>query len=1225
MASKTTYELEVKIGAATSPGWKATLGKVESGLQGVNALSNKIMTGIAAGVTAAAATATYAISNAVDTYTSFEQEMATVQSISGASATEFLSMKEAALDAGSSTVFTATEAASALEYMSLAGWDVDTSISGLMPVLELAAATGKELQTTSDLVTDSMSALKIGVDELDMYLDKLVKTNNSANTSAEQLMEALVNTGGASRVLGADLDDTITALGILANNGQKGTEAGTALNAIFVRLAGNTTAIKELNRLGVDLWDNGKFVGFQEGLERIHEALSGLDDEQQALSLKSIAGVHHYTQMSYLIDAVGNQGETDTSAWDMLEGKVANSTGALENMYDITTDTLENAQKRLESAKEDMQIRLVDVFSDDAKDFVSWLAESLPHVTESIVDFAEAHQREFAEALEGLGEGIENLWEFGIAAGQWIIRHKGAVTGALSGMATGMVLLKTATMGLNIAKFFTNPISAAVTAAGLAITAFTGIRGALRDAEEAAVSADLASHFGSIALSMEDIEQVAKHIVGSDSLTGMLNALEQFDELDSISAVMEDAVKNLDKMNWKVSIGMELTDGEKESYKKAIDDYISSAQEYAEQTQYAVSLNLEYAFGESFSEADSIEAKVTQFYADNSATLRGLAKSLNETMTEAFNDGLLDIWEIEKITNIQRQMADIQKAMAVGELEGQMSALSLEYSGKELTPESFRNLEEELNKLANESMETYKESYANNYSAIKATFEAGDMSPEEYGKAVNELQATYANDRAETQMRVMDFLLNTVYETYGDEIGQYEEVRANVIAKYSDVSYDANWINMPGSTFDTMLQDIASEGPNKESRHAVGELLESMSTSKAELYALKDEWDNLSPEIQRSVQTIIDRLEVAQGMSLTISDLRKGEDAEGLYRNIANEVHNSDDDTNMKGFVDQYYEELTGYTMTAVSGIEGSIEASKSETIQPAIDGIYAFSQEYLEQVFSQELSASTSVNLTVDPVFNMTGLAGWYNKHSSIYHNAEGGIYNSPILTTFAEEGPEAAVPLDGSPRAKQLWMHAGQILGMLPSDTLNRPYGELHQASSEIAWTEILQSRIGETEQAYHSIVNDIYNSGDSLDSRKIYNMTGHTSRYSNYSSIYHNAEGGIYNSPILTTFAEEGPEAAVPLDGSPRAKQLWMQAGQILGMLPDGTRDQVLLSGISNIGSREEAGKNVQIIFSPIITIQGSASREEVRSALTLSIDELREMLTEIQREDKRAAFG
>lgn len=1101
MASKTTYELEVRLGGSTSPSWKATLGKVSAGLQRVNSLSNKIMSGMAAGVAATAGTATYALSNAVNTYTSFEQEMATVQSISGASATEFLAMKEAALEAGSSTVFTATEAASALEYMSLAGWDVNTSISGLSPILQMAAATGKELQTTSDLVTDSMSALGLEVDELDMYLDKLVKTNNSANATAEQLMEALVKTGGASRTLGADLDDTITALGVLANNGLKGTEAGTALNAIFTRLFGNTTAIKELNKLGVDLWtDAGKFVGFEEGLDRIHAALSELDDEQAAFSLKNIAGTHYSSQMTYLLESRELNEGSDTNAWDMLEEKVTSSNGALKNMYDITTDTLLNAQKRLQSAKEDMQIRLVDVFSDDAKGFVSWLADSLPTVTESIVDFAETHEGEFAKVLEGLEDGIENLWENGIAAGKWIIQNKRLIIGALSSMAGSMGLLKAATMGINIVKFFTNPLSAGVTVAGMAITAIGGIIGAFRDAEAAATSADLASRFGEIALSMEDVERVAEHIIGSENLTGVLSSLDEFDALKSISGIMEDASKELEKTHWKLSVGMELTNDEKENYKKAIDDYITSAQEYARQAQYAVSIGMEFAFDESYANADSVGMKVQKFYQDNQSLLSQLGYELNEAVTAAFNDGIFEIYEMPVIADLQRQIAEVEKSLAIGEMDAQWALLEADYAGLALTPDSFANVLEEIDRQTEEAMEVYKEAYIKNYSAISNTHEGGGMSDAEYKEAINELNKKYESEKASVSMRGLDFALNTIYSGYNNEIGQYEEVLTNVIAKYSDTAYDnVNWTTV----FESMMQDIASEGPDKASRHAVEELIGLLDTPIAELYALIEDWDNLTPELQAAVQTRVAQIETLQGMSVNVSDLRwgKAENAEGLYRDITNKIYGSNEGASVKGYVDQYYEDLTGYTRAAAYGLESGLEASKTETIQPAIEGVYAFSQALLNEVFSQGLSVSSDVNLAVNPKLNLTG---------------------------------------------------------------------------------------------------------------------------YAENTAIMHNARGGIYNSPILTTFAEEGPEAAVPLDGSLRAKQLWMQAGQILGTLPNGTRDQVLLNGINAMDKEEDTGRSIQIIFNPSITIQGNASIDEVQSALTLSMDELREMLKEIQREDARVAF-
>lgn len=369
MAKKSTYELELKLGASLLANWNATLKKAEDGLDGLNSFADKITAGVAAGATVAAATATMAISSAVDTYKGFEQEMATVKAISGATSTEYQALKDAALDAGSSTIYTAEESASALEYMSLAGWSVQESIDGLTPILRMAAATGKDLETTSDLVTDSMSALGISVDELDTYLDKLVETNNDANTTSEELMEALIKSGGASRVLGVSLDDTITSLGVLANNGTKAEEAGTALNAIFVRLASNSSAIKELGNLKVDIWDDdGNFIGWQESLEQIDSALSNLSDEEKALSLKNIAGTEHYSQLEYLLNAVRENADGTATAWDVLKSQVSDSTGALGDMYDTTTDTLENAQAKLNSAKEDMQIRLVDVFSDDAKD-----------------------------------------------------------------------------------------------------------------------------------------------------------------------------------------------------------------------------------------------------------------------------------------------------------------------------------------------------------------------------------------------------------------------------------------------------------------------------------------------------------------------------------------------------------------------------------------------------------------------------------------------------------------------------------------------------------------------------------------------------------------------------------------------------------------------------------------------------------------------------------------
>lgn len=1111
MASKTTYELEVRLGATTSASWKTSLKQAEQGLQGLNSLSNRIMAGIAAGVTAAAATATYAISNAKETYTGFEQEMATVQSISGATAQEFVDMKDAALEAGRSTIFTAEESASALEYMSLAGWDVEESVAGLMPVLRLAAATQKDLKTTSDLVTDSMSALGIEVDDLDMYLDKLIESNNDANTSAEQLMQALVKSGGASRTLGVSLDDTITSLEVLANNGKKGEKAGTALNSIFVRLAGNATALKELDKLKVDLWDDqGKFVGFEESLTRINEAMSQMTDEERAASLKNVAGTHYYSQMAYLLDAVKevtDENGVTTTAWKELESQVADSSGALDRMYGITTDTLLNAEKRLQSAKEDMQIKITDVFSDDAKEFVGWLAEKLPEATDSIVDFAEEHKGEFADALENLGEGIEDLWDNGIAVGKWIVKNRGSITGALGGIASGIIAVKGAMTGIKIAEMLTNPLSAAMTAAGLAAVAIGGVAGAIKDAEREAKDANLAEHFGDIALSMEDIERAAEYIVSSDNLTGVATALEEFGKLDELSGTMEDAVSALEKMNWKVSIGMELTEEEQDEYKKAIEDFVNAANDYALQAKYSVSINMDLAFDEGDLGQSDITTKVNQFYEDKYQELTALGTDLNEAATDAFNDGLLEIDEINVISDLQTQMANIEKELAVGELEANLSVLQMDYSGKKLDAESFAKLQEELDAQVEAATSAYKEAYTKNYSAIAASHEGGYLTDSEYTAALQELKDNLASEIAEVEMKALQFQVNTINEGYSSEIWQYNQAVEDALEKYNEQTVD--WENQPVIMWDAVMEEIRKNGPDKATKQAIAELLEAMSGSIDELYALKDDWGSLDEETQKQLTELFQSIETLQGITNYNKLFGSEGDVEGLTRDVANKVENSDEYGSIKGWVDQYYEDLVGYSKeTATAALENTVETSKEETVKPIIEGMYAWSQETIDEYFSRGFN--TEADLSVKLNTSLRGL---------------------PTLNGLS---------------------------------TYSLP-------------------------------------------------------------DIKHNALGGIWNTPILTTFAEEGPEAAIPIDGSDRAKRLWAETGQLLGTLPQGNRDGEVLAGVSRADQKTGSGSSIQVSYNPVITVRGNASKEDITEALSLSLDDLRAMLAEIQREDMRVSFA
>ena len=222
---------------------------------------------------AATATAVAGVAAAsVKTGAEFEAAMSSVAATAGATEEEYKALEAAALEMGRTTSKTASESAAALEYMALAGWSVDQSIKGLPSILRLSEATGLDLARTSDLVTDSMSALGVTVDGLAGYLDIAAKANNKSNQTAEQLMEAYLGVGGTMKNLNVPLEESATALGVLANRGIKGSEAGTALNAIMVNLTtGSGKAGTMMEKLGISAFDaEGNFIGLEETLSLIH-------------------------------------------------------------------------------------------------------------------------------------------------------------------------------------------------------------------------------------------------------------------------------------------------------------------------------------------------------------------------------------------------------------------------------------------------------------------------------------------------------------------------------------------------------------------------------------------------------------------------------------------------------------------------------------------------------------------------------------------------------------------------------------------------------------------------------------------------------------------------------------------------------------------------------------------------------------------------------------------
>ena len=422
------YKLAVKIAGSVSSSFNNAMGTAETKMQSLGSIAAK-----AAAVAAAAWGALKIgqfVGDAVSTYADFDQAMANTAAICGATADDYASLQQAALDMGKATTKTATESAEALGYMSLAGWDVNESIAGLEPILRLSEATQMDLATCSDLVTDSLSALGLQVNDLGEYLDVAAMANNKSNQTAQMLMEAYIAVGGTMKNLNVPIQESAAALGVLANRGIKGSEAGTALNAVINNLTtGTGQAGKMMDKLGISAFDsNGKFIGLAETIRVVDEATKDMTEEQRNAALAALGGKEHIDALNDLISGLNTTTADGRSEWEALTDDLYNADGALSTMAATVTDTLQGAISIFGSAMDDMKIRLAQTFAPAAKDAINAVSAVIPSITDRIaaagnafVEYAlpkvEAFAQNCVPALEKVGGAFA-------AVGAVIVDHK---------------------------------------------------------------------------------------------------------------------------------------------------------------------------------------------------------------------------------------------------------------------------------------------------------------------------------------------------------------------------------------------------------------------------------------------------------------------------------------------------------------------------------------------------------------------------------------------------------------------------------------------------------------------------------------------------------------------------------------------------------------------------------------------------------------------------------
>lgn len=427
-----------KLGLAVDDSGK----KAKSAAEGGYTVFKNVLANLATTVITKAVEGVKSLGRAVfDAGTNFDSAMSKVQAVSGASAEDMEKLTNKAKEMGETTKFSASESAEALNYMAMAGWKTEDMLNGLEGIMHLAAASGSDLATTSDIVTDALTAMGYSAGDAGRLADVMAAASSNANTNVEMMGQTFQYAAPIVGALGYNMEDTAVAIGLMANAGIKGEKAGTALRSVLTRLsAPPAECAKAMEKLGISITDSeGKMKPLNSVIDDLRKAFDGLSESEQTQLAKNIAGQE---AMSGLL-AIVNAAPAD---YEKLTKAVNNSTGAAEKMATTMQNNVGGKMTLLKSQLEGVYLTIWKKIEPTISKTIDSISKALKNVDWN------AFGEKASKALEKVANGFK-----------WLIENKDLVINALKLIIAGFAYTKI----LQFTHSISNTVSALTNMAGV--------------------------------------------------------------------------------------------------------------------------------------------------------------------------------------------------------------------------------------------------------------------------------------------------------------------------------------------------------------------------------------------------------------------------------------------------------------------------------------------------------------------------------------------------------------------------------------------------------------------------------------------------------------------------------------------------------------------------------------------------------------------------------------
>ena len=822
--------------------------------------------GVAAGAAVLGGIKNYAM-DSVNLGKDYTSMMSEVQAISGASGKDLEMLQETAREYGATTVFSASEAAEALKYMSLAGWDAQQSSSALGGVLNLAAASGMGLGEASDMVTDYLSAFGMEASQSTYFADMLAYAQSNSNTTALQLGEAYRNSTANLHAAGQDVETTTSLLEAMANQGYKGSEAGTALAATMRDITQNMEdgAIK-IGETSIAVQnEKGNFRDLTDILTDVEAATAGMGDAEKAAALGSTFTADSIKALNMIL----TEGMGKVSGY---EEALRKSAGTSEEMAGIMTDNLSGDIANMESAMEEMKLQTFESMEDPLRDLTQYTTDTvIPSLTEWVPD-----------AFGTLASGVKEVGSALAPMLETILKNPKAVGNALTSIGAGFVAMKTVNTGFNIAskiaqnegivktltsfgtKLFGSPWAAG---AATVAAAATLVGTAIHQYNEAQIDKSLTDHFGSVELDADQIEDFASRVIDAEWLVNINAALGAFENSDELAEQAEEALAENDSLEWRASIGIQLDENEVATYIANINtfgDNIESA--LSEVTRGAQAVLDEFDL--KGSDGSSLGSKIAAWAKEDLNEVSYISAGLTNLVQTALEDGILDVNEQAAIDQLQTKMSNILAGWKEAEAQAEMDILTQKYgrlSGKDLTSDTFTKVVEEVGEQRETAMSALEESEKKLFTTLNALNRKDEngiqrISDSELDYYKNQAGEAIRNEEALILNDSLKFENNTFEDAYGKEIDKsFESIQKNTatgLERMNTFLENQDYQSLSAAVQDGMLSQIQQRTDiGKADRSAIAEIYEAMKPDVESMGAIIDEYTAMGQKVPEEIMS----------------------------------------------------------------------------------------------------------------------------------------------------------------------------------------------------------------------------------------------------------------------------------------------------------------------------------------------------------------------------------